>query len=577
MHEVAEKSRGEPDARVKELLAWIRRHLLTGTAWNQRRLLVFTEYEDTLRYLHEQLTGQLADTDQAEERLALYRGSTPSEDRQSIQLAFNTDPDKHPLRILLANDAAREGLNLQAYCADLFHFDVPWNPARMEQRNGRIDRKLQTAPEVRCHYFLYEQRSEDRILAALVRKSETIKKELGSLNPIIEARLALPLADGLSRQKLHDIEQAIENTQAASPWQQVIDDELEATRDRQQDLAKQVQVLRELHHASSNWIDLEEASFRDAISTGLELMGAERLKPLTDGHYQFPALDKQEGHGARWTSSLDALRQPREREQSLWDWRREAPLRPVVFADPGKMTDEVAHLHLEHPVVRRILNHFIAQGFVHHDLARACITQTSDSLRRVLLIGRLCLFGSGASRLHEQLLVVSAIWQEPSLRKSKLKVDSDAETEKLQATFRTALTQRQPVVPPNITRLLQQHASRDVEELLPHLEARGELVGKEARKKLSQRATKEAEAMKKILEGQKKRIETESDRFANVLFQFKDEEKKQMEADQRHWNKRLAAIDQEIADEPGRIKKLYTVEAERLEPVGLVYLWPHSG
>ncbi|MFN9293226.1 MAG: helicase-related protein [Planctomyces sp.] len=47
------------------------------------------------------------------------------------------------MRILVATHAAREGLNLQAHCWNLFHFDVPWNPSRMEQRNGRIDRKLQ--------------------------------------------------------------------------------------------------------------------------------------------------------------------------------------------------------------------------------------------------------------------------------------------------------------------------------------------------------------------------------------------------------------------------------------------------
>ena len=57
-------------------------------------------------------------------------------------------PAKHPVRILVATDAAREGLNLQAHCWNLFHFDIPWNPSRMEQRNGRIDRKLQPKDEV---------------------------------------------------------------------------------------------------------------------------------------------------------------------------------------------------------------------------------------------------------------------------------------------------------------------------------------------------------------------------------------------------------------------------------------------
>ena len=52
----------------------------------------------------------------------------------------------------------------------------------MEQRNGRIDRKLQPAPELRCHYFVLPQRVEDRVLEVLARKTETIKRELGSLS-----------------------------------------------------------------------------------------------------------------------------------------------------------------------------------------------------------------------------------------------------------------------------------------------------------------------------------------------------------------------------------------------------------
>ena len=100
------------------------------------------------------------------------------------------------MRILIATDAAREGLNLQAQCWNLFHFDVPWNPSRMEQRNGRIDRKLQPKDEVFCHYFFYKQRPEDRILAVLVRKTETIKAELGSLAQVIESSPGRPDASG---------------------------------------------------------------------------------------------------------------------------------------------------------------------------------------------------------------------------------------------------------------------------------------------------------------------------------------------------------------------------------------------
>src|SRR5438477_11072784 len=106
-----------------------------------------------------------------------FHGGMSDEQRDEVQRAYNGSPDEHPVRILLATDAAREGLNLQTHCADLFHFDVPWNPSRLEQRNGRIDRKLQREPEVRCHYFFHRQRPEDRVLQVLVRKTDIIRRE----------------------------------------------------------------------------------------------------------------------------------------------------------------------------------------------------------------------------------------------------------------------------------------------------------------------------------------------------------------------------------------------------------------
>src|SRR6202020_1865243 len=146
-----------------------------GAKWNDLRILIFTEYDDTKRYLHQQLLAAIQKTDQADDRIAIYHGPTPNEEREAIKQAFNARPATHPLRILIATDAAREGLNLQAHCWNLFHFDVPWNPGRMEQRNGRIDRKLQPSPDVYCHYFFYAQRPEDRILQVLVKKTRTIQ------------------------------------------------------------------------------------------------------------------------------------------------------------------------------------------------------------------------------------------------------------------------------------------------------------------------------------------------------------------------------------------------------------------
>ena len=177
MQAIAEKARYLPDAKIWRLIDWIRENMCPDLppigkqakgappVWNNRRVLIFTENrEGTKRYLKTILEQAIEGTDRADERIEVIDGLTSSARRKEIQRRFNTDPAKDPLRILLATDAAREGLNFQAHCADLFHFDLPWNPGRIEQRNGRIDRKLQPAPEVHCHYFVLPQRVEDRVL-----------------------------------------------------------------------------------------------------------------------------------------------------------------------------------------------------------------------------------------------------------------------------------------------------------------------------------------------------------------------------------------------------------------------------
>jgi superfamily II DNA/RNA helicase len=134
-------------------------------------VLIFTEYEDTRRYLEQQLAAVVLSTDQGAERIAVYTGSTPRDRREEIKRAFNADPKTHPVRILIATDAGREGINLQAHCWNLFHFDVPWNPSRMEQRR-RIDRKLQPRDTVHCHYFVYRQRRKTASLRVLVEDAD---------------------------------------------------------------------------------------------------------------------------------------------------------------------------------------------------------------------------------------------------------------------------------------------------------------------------------------------------------------------------------------------------------------------
>jgi superfamily II DNA or RNA helicase len=600
MTEIAEESRALPDGRVTRLIDWIREHQCPGlpkpgqrspspAAWNDIRVIIFTEYDDTKRYLHQQLQAAIEGTHRADDRIAIFHGPTPNEEREAIKLAFNARPSQHPVRILIATDAAREGLNLQAHCWNLFHFDVPWNPSRMEQRNGRIDRKLQPNPDVYCHYFVYRQRPEDRILAVLVRKTETIKRELGSLSEVIDARLTQTLKGGIRRDAVQQLEREIEAADLDPERRQAVEEELEATRDRQQALRKQIDSLRTLLAESEKSIGFDQEHFRSAISAALELVGAEPLQTLSNPNAEpgparcaFPALDQKQGAGARWADTMDTLRVPRARDQKPWEWRRASPIRPVVFEDPGTMTDEVVHLHLEHRIVQRLLGRFTAQGFVYHELSRACLAQTSDAIPRVILLGRLCLYGPGAARLHEELIPITARWTDPKIRKAGLSPYArESETKTLGLLDKALINGTGQKINDQVLKQLQASAPRDIEELLPQLQTRGEEYAADARKKLLERGEAEARAMREILETQKKYITQTIAKHDKpdhqLLFDFVQEELRQLESNRRYWDKRLAALETELRTEPDRIRELYDVKATRIEPVGLVYLWPVTG
>jgi len=219
MLEMAEWARHKPDEKLKKLFAYIDRNMLdtpapgssSGARWNSHRILIFTEYDDTLTYVRRQLEAHIQSSNAADQRLAVYKGTTSLEERQEIKEAFNADPAINPVRILLATDAAREGLNLQKYCFNLFHYDIPWNPARLEQRNGRIDRKLQPSPTVYCRYFLYENREEDAILRRIVEKTENIYRELGGFGTVLDKNLVQTLRRrGIERSHLRDTIQMLD-------------------------------------------------------------------------------------------------------------------------------------------------------------------------------------------------------------------------------------------------------------------------------------------------------------------------------------------------------------------------------
>ena len=605
MIEVAEAHASAPDRRIEHLVAWIREHLCPDlpargvqpakpARWLDRckgrehaaRVLIFTEYTDTKRYLEEQLTAALAFTDRAEERVEVFHGEITSEDRrEAIKKAFIGDPAEHPVRVLIATDAAREGVNLQSHCADLFHFDVPWNPSRMEQRNGRIDRKLQREDVVYCHYFVFAQRAEDRVLEVLVEKTKTIQMELGSLGTVVEGELLRLLSSGIPLPQAAALCGSIRAVKGAPG-----PDELEASRERSAPLEKQLTTLRALLEDSRVHLGLRTGDLTRALSEALHLVGAEPLRPLDPardllpsgkkkvpaGAFAFPALDRMPGADPGWAELLDALRAPaRPRDVDLRAWRREAKLRPVVFADTGTLDGEVVHLHLEHRIVQRLLGRFRSQGFLHHDLSRATAVLVEEAEPKVVLLGRLGLYGDHASRLHEEVILAAAPWTAPAVRKAKLRAMGLDHHDAVLRQMDDGLA-RGERPHDRLRQELAAAAERDVEELLPLLIQRGESTGKRAEEELGKRAAKEAADIRKVLEAQRARIRKHHDAPQQEL-PFSDVVRRQLASERASWVTRLRTIDAEIESEPQRIDRAYQVRARRLDPLGLVYLWPRTG
>ena len=189
----------------------------------QQKLVIFTEHRDTLTYLHHRITGLVG----RDEAVVTIHGSMHREDRYAAQEAFRHDPR---VQILLATDAAGEGINLQRAHL-MVNYDLPWNPNRIEQRFGRIHRIGQTQV---CHLWnlVAEETREGDVYLTLLAKLEQARKALGGQvfdvlgkvqfegrhlrellveairygeRPEVQARLATIVDDALGQDRLREL------------------------------------------------------------------------------------------------------------------------------------------------------------------------------------------------------------------------------------------------------------------------------------------------------------------------------------------------------------------------------------
>lgn len=590
MLEISAKAESQADSRVVWLLKHIKETMCAGVGipgesrptpgakWNEKRIILFTQWEDTLTWLHNNLKSSIAGTDGENFRIEVYKGSTSDDRREAIKAAFNADPKKEPVRILLCNDAAREGLNLQAHCSELIHFDLPWNPGRLEQRNGRIDRKMQPADTVYCRYFIYAQRPEDRILQVLIEKGERIRRELGTTGKVLEDKMSDYLRKGIIRDEIEETKKWLQGVDFEKRQKEAIQQELDGVR-RREEIKKSIDEMRDCLSESRNSIGLTTEHLLDALDVACDKLQMGHIKKVEspDGpdRYMLPEnIGKMDVDGS-WSTTLDTLRLPPRDGVKGEVWRKNSPIRPIVLEPVDKIDDTVTQVHLDHKLVKRLLDRFRTQGFVNNDLSRACLTQTEDSIPRVVLIGRILVVGHQASRLHEQLVFVTARISETS---SELKPYTDDEEEKTMAIMETALSSKSPKIPDHVLKKLLGRIQGDVKQLKEFLQKRAKSEETIARKALKLRADTEEKVMRQILEQQRDRITAtlkDGNQMQLPLDHTKDDER-QFKSEQNHMLRRLSSIPAELASEPARIRQYYDIVSVQVQPVGLAYLWPKT-
>jgi superfamily II DNA or RNA helicase len=159
------------DTRLRALETLLDDKLRGGEAWREdERIVIFTEYLATLDYIVARLRARYGD---APWLLSLFGGMNDHE-RDAVKRAFNNP--RGDARVLVATDAAGEGLNLQRVARYLLHWDIPWNPGKMEQRNGRLDRHGQKRDVFIFHFDSTDDASM-RFLGKVLRKRSQTRED----------------------------------------------------------------------------------------------------------------------------------------------------------------------------------------------------------------------------------------------------------------------------------------------------------------------------------------------------------------------------------------------------------------
>jgi SNF2 family DNA or RNA helicase len=573
MHAWAESARHRPDSKAQQLMDWLHATVKPQGRWSHERVIIFTEYRATQNWLYDLLAreGFAEKGPDGEKRLLMLYGGMDTKGREAIKAAFQADPADASVRILLATDAASEGIDLQNHCSRLVHYEIPWNPNRLEQRNGRIDRHGQHARQVNIYHFVsstYNNSSSEEVLSGdrldadleflwkAVHKIERIREDLGNVGPVIADQVEEAM---LGRRRTLDTRRAEEQ----APSKRLLAFE----RKQKAKLAEHIRQLYQQVREGAFELGMTPENIQAVVETALELAKQPALQPrqLHDPHGKYPPIevfDVPELAGS-WAQCTNGLEHPHTKQK-----------RPIVFDHTlAQGRDDVVLAHLNHRLVAMSLRLLRAEVWSNGDArklyrvtARTVPNYTLDT-PAVIAHARLLILGTDNQRLHEELIAAGGY-----LREGRF-----ARMNEGQLREALAAAQNHPVSETMQRRLAEQwEKHRDA--LMQSLQVRMRERSTSLQKVLADRAEKEQRDMHFILtelqESILKEIQQPEGPVQMQLTGFSTEERQQFERDIAALEARAKQIDIEIAEETARIQRRFANPQPRLFPVAVTYLVP---
>jgi superfamily II DNA or RNA helicase len=545
------------DARTTRLLDWVAEQVKPGKRFTETRVIVFTEYRATQRYLQERLSARGI----AGERVALLDGTTDPEDRERIKAEWQEPPADYPVRVLLATDAASEGISLQRQCHLLAHAEIPWNPNRLEQRNGRVDRHGQTADAVLVHHCVSAGWETGRLaadgtlegdldfLARVVRKVEQIREDLGSAAPVIATQIEEAM---LGRRRTLD-ESRFGDSRA-----------LRGLVAQERRMGEHLARLRDELEQSRQTLHLTPDRVERVVATALRLARQLPLIPGGEpGTFHVPALT------GSWAPAWHGLDHP----------TRKGVRRPITFEhEQARGRTDVVLAHLGHRLVQLSLSLLRAEvwGTGRH-LHRVAVRHADPAIGGPVAIahGRLVITGASGHRLHEQV-VVAGLRLSPGSGFDRLNV---GETE---AALGHSARARGAVAGPLLDQLLPRLVAAS-DQLRGALQARAGERARDLTATLGRRAAEERGHVAATLTELAATIRAEAfgeggDQLQLITgLELDAGDRRQVERDRAALRERLDAIPGEIEAEQAAIDHRYAEPTHRLFPAAVTLLVPSRG